>query len=54
MISLNGIYNALWCILAFGIVACAATPMRLDDHAALVIDSIDDQAGHGLAAVGSP
>jgi septal ring factor EnvC (AmiA/AmiB activator) len=30
MITLNGIRNALWCVLAFGIVACAATPMPVD------------------------
>lgn len=27
MFTLNGIRNALWCVVAFGIVACAATPM---------------------------
>ena len=54
MISLNGIYNALWCILAFGIVACAATPVQLDDRAALVIVANDDQAVLGLAAAGAP
>ena len=30
MITLNGIRNALWCAVAFGIVACAATPMPAD------------------------
>jgi septal ring factor EnvC (AmiA/AmiB activator) len=30
MITLNGIRNALWCFVAFGIVACAATPMPSD------------------------
>jgi len=30
MITLNGIRNALWCTLAFGIIACAATPMPSD------------------------
>lgn len=29
MITLSGIRNALWCVLAFGIVACAATPMSV-------------------------
>jgi starvation-inducible outer membrane lipoprotein len=54
MISLNGIYNALWCILAFGIVACAATPMSLDNQLAAVIVSNDDQAMADHAAAGSP
>src|SRR5687768_18409020 len=30
MITVNGIRNALWCVVAFGIVACAATPMPVD------------------------
>src|SRR5688572_13030265 len=30
MITVNGIRNALWCAVAFGIVACAATPMPVD------------------------
>lgn len=30
MITLNGIRNAIWCMVAFGIVACAATPMPVD------------------------
>jgi septal ring factor EnvC (AmiA/AmiB activator) len=30
MITLNGIRNAIWCVIAFGIVACAATPMPSD------------------------
>jgi septal ring factor EnvC (AmiA/AmiB activator) len=30
MITLGGIRNAIWCIVAFGIVACAATPMPVD------------------------
>jgi septal ring factor EnvC (AmiA/AmiB activator) len=30
MITLNGIRNALWCAVAFGIVACASTPMPVD------------------------
>jgi hypothetical protein len=30
VITLNGIRNAIWCALAFGIVACAATPMPAD------------------------
>jgi hypothetical protein len=27
MITLSGIRNAMWCVIAFGIVACAASPM---------------------------
>ena len=27
MITMNGIRNAIWFTVAFGIVACAATPM---------------------------
>ena len=30
MITLNGIRNAMWCAVAFAIVACAATPMPVD------------------------
>lgn len=30
MITLIGIRNALWCAVAFGIVACASTPMPAD------------------------
>lgn len=30
MITLNGIRNALWFLVAMGIVACAATPMPVD------------------------
>jgi septal ring factor EnvC (AmiA/AmiB activator) len=30
MITLSGIRNAIWCVVAFGIVACAATPMPSD------------------------
>jgi hypothetical protein len=30
MITLSGIRNAIWCCVAFGIVACAATPMPSD------------------------
>jgi hypothetical protein len=30
MITMNGIRNALWCAVAFGIVACAATPMPVE------------------------
>jgi septal ring factor EnvC (AmiA/AmiB activator) len=30
MITLNGIRNAIWCAIAFGIVACASSPMPVD------------------------
>jgi len=30
MITFSGIRSALWCVVAFGIVACAATPMPSD------------------------
>jgi len=40
MITLNGIRNALWCVLAFGIVACASTPMPAD-KLALAKSSVD-------------
>lgn len=30
MITMNGIRNGLWCAIAFGIVACAATPMPVE------------------------
>jgi len=40
MITLNGIRNALWCVLAFGIVACASTPMPTD-KLALAKSSVD-------------
>jgi septal ring factor EnvC (AmiA/AmiB activator) len=30
MITLSGIRNAMWCVVAFAIVACAATPMPVD------------------------
>jgi septal ring factor EnvC (AmiA/AmiB activator) len=30
MITLNGIRNAAWCLLAFGIVACASSPMPVE------------------------
>ena len=49
MISLDGIFNALWCILAFSIVACAVTPMPLDDHAGIIVSN-DGQAIQGHAA----
>jgi hypothetical protein len=30
MLTLSGIRNAIWCVIAFGIVACAATPMPVE------------------------
>src|SRR4029078_7485009 len=30
MITMNGIRNAIWCAIAFGIVACASSPMPVD------------------------
>ena len=30
MLTLNGIRNGLWCTVAFGIVACASTPMPVE------------------------
>jgi len=30
MITVNGIRNAIWCAIAFGIVACASTPMPVE------------------------
>jgi hypothetical protein len=47
MISLNGIRNALWSLLAFSIVAFAATPMPLTR--AGIAQSPVDGAGHAQA-----
>lgn len=30
MITVNGIRNGFWCLVAFGIVACASAPMPVD------------------------
>jgi hypothetical protein len=30
MITMNGIRNGIWCAIAFGIVACASTPMPVE------------------------
>jgi hypothetical protein len=30
MVTINGIRNAFWCAIAFGIVACASTPMPVE------------------------
>jgi len=48
MITLSGIRNALWCVVAFGIVACAATPMPADKIA--VAKSSVDRAEQAQAA----
>ena len=48
MITLNGIRNAIWCVVAFGIVACAATPMPVDKLA--VAKSSVDRAEQARAA----
>jgi len=63
MITLNGIRNALWCVVAFGIIACAATFLpTAPEHAVSrqpgghveMIASNDDQAVPGRPAAGSP
>jgi septal ring factor EnvC (AmiA/AmiB activator) len=48
MITLNGIRNALWCAVAFGIVACASTPMPVDKLA--VAKSAVERAEQAQAA----
>src|ERR1043165_5918951 len=48
MITLNGLRNALWCAIAFGIVACASAPMPSDKLA--VAKSAVDRAEQAQAA----
>jgi septal ring factor EnvC (AmiA/AmiB activator) len=48
MITLNGIRNGLWCLVAFGIIACASTPMPSDKLA--VAKSSLDRAEQAQAA----
>jgi septal ring factor EnvC (AmiA/AmiB activator) len=48
MITLNGIRNAIWCAIAFGIVACASGPMPVDKLA--VAKSSVDRAEQAQAA----
>jgi hypothetical protein len=48
MITVNGIRNALWCAIAFGIVACASAPMPTDKLA--VAKSAVDRAERAQAA----
>jgi len=47
-ITRNGIRNAAWCAVAFGIVACASTPMPTDKLA--VAKSAVDRAEQAQAA----
>ena len=46
--TVNGIRNAAWCAVAFGIVACASTPMPTDKLA--VAKSAVDRAEQAQAA----
>ena len=48
MITVNGIRNALWCSIAFGIVACASAPMPTDKLA--VAKTAVDRAEQAQAA----
>jgi chromosome segregation ATPase len=48
MITVNGIRNALWCAIAFGIVACASAPMPSDKLA--VAKSAVERAEQAQAA----
>ena len=48
MITINGIRNTIWCALAFGIVACASTPMPVEKLA--VAKSSIDRAEQAQAA----
>ena len=48
MITMSGIRNALWCAIAFGIVACAAAPMPSDELA--VASSAVERAERAQAA----
>src|SRR3982750_2683151 len=48
MITVNGIRNALWCVIAFGIVACASAPMPSDKLA--VAKSAVERAEQAQAA----
>jgi hypothetical protein len=48
MISMNGIRNSIWCGVAFGIVACASTPMPIEKLA--VAKSSIDRAEQAQAA----
>jgi hypothetical protein len=48
MITVNGIRNGFWCVVAFGIVACASSPMPVDKLA--VAKSSIDRAEQAQAA----
>lgn len=48
MITVNGIRNAIWCAVAFAIVACASAPMPVDKLA--VAKSSVDRAEQAQAA----
>ena len=48
MITVSGIRNALWCVIAFGIVACASAPMPSDKLA--VAKSAVERAEQAQAA----
>ncbi len=48
MFTMNGIRNGLWCAVAFGIVACAATPMPVEKLA--VARTSLERAGQAQAA----
>jgi septal ring factor EnvC (AmiA/AmiB activator) len=48
MITANGIRNTLWCVTAFGIVACASAPMPVEKLA--VAKSAIDRAEQAQAA----
>jgi hypothetical protein len=48
MITTNGIRNTIWCAIAFGIVACASTPMPVEKLA--VAKSSLDRAEQAQAA----
>ena len=39
MLTISGIRNAFWCAVAFGIVACASTPVPLEKLLLLVAES---------------
>jgi len=48
MITVNGLRNFLWCVTAFGIVACASAPMPVEKLA--VAKSAIDRAEQAQAA----
>lgn len=48
MFTLTGIRNGIWCLIAFGIVACASTPMPVEKLA--IAKSSLERAEHAQAA----